>query len=633
MDDLQKSLGELLVSAGADDDEVPPPQCLSSLDLDGLVQKIGEAQNVIVMAGAGISVSAGIPDFRSPGTGLYDNLQKYDLPTPESIFTIDYFSENPAPFYMLAKELYPGLFAPTPTHYFCRLLHEKGKLLRMFSQNIDSLETLAGLPADKVVAAHGNFDTARVITGPNSGQLVDVDEVRSAVMAGDGPGGWQDLRVKYGGLVKPDIVFFGEDLPARFHTLMAEDFPKCDLLIVMGTSLKVRPFSLLTEMVGDGVPRALWNREPAGVLAPDVVDMARKLKKRAPALAQQLGGFVFEGKWAYRDVFCPGNCDDTARAVASKLGWLDELDAAIAADAAKFPPKPDPKAGAAAIAGAAGAGAGAGDGTAVPAAAAAAAADDQGVAGLETAGHASGVWKGSMLVDGMNDPEPFELLLSLMAPAVAQGPISAFGCTWTAPAPGDPEPSYMPLHGKVDFATGKVNLSSCNGLRTFTGKVEVADDNTPTVTGTWGDRITGASGTFGVALAATAAGESAGLWTGDAHPGAEFEADTPTNPIKWCLAHRGAPAGGMPAVFGVGFFDDSGDIPDSPVLFYTLRGTADDASHFTKVYEPPVPELMRVEYTDVVVKRAADGAASLEGKWRNTMELTSGTFTAALCKL
>ena len=52
-----------------------------------------------------------------------------------------------------AQELFPGNFLPTPTHYFMRLLHEKGMLLRVFTQNIDSLETLAGLPKDKVVAA------------------------------------------------------------------------------------------------------------------------------------------------------------------------------------------------------------------------------------------------------------------------------------------------------------------------------------------------------------------------------------------------------------------------------------------------------------------------------------------------
>ena len=55
------------------------------------------------MCGAGLSVSAGIPDFRTPGTGLYSNLQKFDLPFPEAVFEINYFKRKPAPFFMLAK--------------------------------------------------------------------------------------------------------------------------------------------------------------------------------------------------------------------------------------------------------------------------------------------------------------------------------------------------------------------------------------------------------------------------------------------------------------------------------------------------------------------------------------------------
>ena len=75
---------------------------------------------------------------RTPGTGLYDNLQKYDLPTPESVFDIGFFRNNPSAFYQLARELWPGNFKPTPAHYFIRLLHEKGLLQRCFTQNIDS---------------------------------------------------------------------------------------------------------------------------------------------------------------------------------------------------------------------------------------------------------------------------------------------------------------------------------------------------------------------------------------------------------------------------------------------------------------------------------------------------------------
>ena len=130
-------------------------------------------------------------------------------------------------------QLFPGKFCPTPTHNFMRLLAEKGKLLRVFTQNIDSLESIAGLDKSMVVAAHGNFDSAHCI---ETGKPVDVEEVKEAILNGeDGPRGWRALAARHGGLVKPDIVFFGESLPPRFFARAKADFPLCDLLIVMGT--------------------------------------------------------------------------------------------------------------------------------------------------------------------------------------------------------------------------------------------------------------------------------------------------------------------------------------------------------------------------------------------------------------
>lgn len=85
-------------------------QLLPSLDLQGVAEyiKAGKAKHIICMCGAGISVSAGIPDFRTPGTGLYSQLQRYNLPHPEAVFSIDYFRKNPKPFHMLAKVRWVG---------------------------------------------------------------------------------------------------------------------------------------------------------------------------------------------------------------------------------------------------------------------------------------------------------------------------------------------------------------------------------------------------------------------------------------------------------------------------------------------------------------------------------------------
>lgn len=87
--------------------------------------------------------AAGIPDFRSPSSGLYNKLRGFDLPYPEAVFEIDYFREHPEPFFAMAKELYPKTFEPTPCHYFLRLLYQKGiKLSFKFEVNSLYLATI-----------------------------------------------------------------------------------------------------------------------------------------------------------------------------------------------------------------------------------------------------------------------------------------------------------------------------------------------------------------------------------------------------------------------------------------------------------------------------------------------------------
>jgi len=94
--------------------EKPLKRILKIFDVEGIAHHIASSgcTRIVVMCGAGISTSAGIPDFRSPGTGLYDNLQKYNLPQPEAVFSLDYFRQRPNAFYELAKEMWPGNWEP-----------------------------------------------------------------------------------------------------------------------------------------------------------------------------------------------------------------------------------------------------------------------------------------------------------------------------------------------------------------------------------------------------------------------------------------------------------------------------------------------------------------------------------------
>lgn len=134
---------------------------------------------------------------QTPGTGLYDNLEAYGkLPYAEAIFDLRYFAENPAPFYRLCKELWPGQYSPTPTHTFIRLLHDKGVLRRCYTQNIDSLESAAGLPSESLVAAHGNFDTATVHRADGTSVPVPIEQCREATAA-EGMDGWEQLNAEY----------------------------------------------------------------------------------------------------------------------------------------------------------------------------------------------------------------------------------------------------------------------------------------------------------------------------------------------------------------------------------------------------------------------------------------------------
>ncbi|KAF9916247.1 NAD-dependent protein deacetylase sirtuin-2 [Lobosporangium transversale] len=284
----------------------PEPEPRIQILKDGTISAIahlissGDAKNIIVMTGAGISTAAGIKDFRSPGTGLYDDLEKYNLPFPEAVFDLAFFKETPRPFYHLAKHLYPGQYFPTLTHYLLPLLAKKKLLLRSYTQNIDSLERLAGLDEDLLVEAHGSFATAKCV---QCEVTTDSAWVKRHIMEGEIP-----YCKRCSGLVKPSITFFGENLPLRFSTMAETDFDKCDLLIVLGTSLKVEPFNKLIAKVSPKCPRLLINREKAG---------------------QELhSGFDFEDKWKYtvqRDAVFLGNCDDGVQELAALCGWKEEL--------------------------------------------------------------------------------------------------------------------------------------------------------------------------------------------------------------------------------------------------------------------------------------------------------------------
>ncbi|CDS01108.1 hypothetical protein, partial [Sporisorium scitamineum] len=288
-------------------------------------------RNVIVLAGAGISTSASppIPDFRSPGTGLYSNLAEYNLPYAEAIFDIGYFQRHPQPFFTLAKHLYPGNFKPALAHYFLTLLQNRGKLKRVFTQNVDTLERIAGVEADKVVEAHGSFATSTCIVCKHR---VD-DWIREKVEKGEVARcprpkcAGRKRGAEGGGLVKPDIVFFGESLPSRFFRCIP-DLKTADLLIVMGTSLQVQPFASLIDAVPSTCPRVLINLERVGELASSHGYSGSGM---GSGMYNETGfdfdGLTYGGKDKTRDVFYEAKADDCVAELVRLVGeeWESEL--------------------------------------------------------------------------------------------------------------------------------------------------------------------------------------------------------------------------------------------------------------------------------------------------------------------
>lgn len=271
--------------------------------------KSGAFKNVIIMCGAGISTSAGIPDFRSPSAGLYFKLKKYNLPYPEAVFDGGYFKQNPLPFFSLCRELYPSKLTPTTTHKFFTLLKKKGILRRVYTQNIDALEFLGGLEDDDVIEAHGSFMRS-YCTNIKCGQTYDLAWLKKEMFSPESNDGVPKCGV-CNSVVRPDIVLFGEALPERFHDSLSADFSACDLLIVLGTSLAVSPFNTLVARTIPGVPRVYINKTKPGKVE-GVVGWLLSLSTDVQFARKE-------------DLFLQGYCDEIITSLCASAGWKNDL--------------------------------------------------------------------------------------------------------------------------------------------------------------------------------------------------------------------------------------------------------------------------------------------------------------------
>ena len=207
----------------------------------------------VALTGAGISVESGIPDFRSPG-GLWS---RYD---PREYATIQAFRRNPAKVWQLISDMDRMITAarPNPAHFALAELEAQGKLLGVITQNVDNLHQAAG--SKKVVEYHGNAlrfvcDTCR---GEHPRETLDFSH--------------PPLYCLCGGLIRPDVVFFGEPIPPAAQEEAHHLAQTCDLLMIIGTSGEVSPANFLPQIAkNQGAVMVENNLEPT-ILTRSVTD-------------------------------------------------------------------------------------------------------------------------------------------------------------------------------------------------------------------------------------------------------------------------------------------------------------------------------------------------------------------------
>jgi NAD-dependent deacetylase len=193
-----------------------------------LAELVRAADRIVALTGAGISVPSGIPDFRSPGTGLWEHVN------PMEVAHIDVFRRDPARFWSFYGERFATLEdrQPNAAHLALAELERRGKLEAVVTQNIDRLHRKAG--SRELIEIHGTIDHSSCL---RCGARYALDDTR-ARLAADPEG---VPRCVCGNALKPDVVLFGEFLPED-ALLRAERLAReADLMLCVGSSLEVYP--------------------------------------------------------------------------------------------------------------------------------------------------------------------------------------------------------------------------------------------------------------------------------------------------------------------------------------------------------------------------------------------------------
>ena len=212
---------------------------------------LDDAENIVFFTGAGVSTESGIPDFRSKGTGIWNKISPIEFQ--------DFISSEDT-----RKESWRRKFSgsgrhskPTPNRGHRAIAHliDLGKASIVITQNVDNLHQDSGVPDEKVLELHGNAQFAACLTCNHRYELIELRAQFNEI-------GTIKPCTICGGIIKTATISFGQQLPQQtlFHAELASQ--RCDLFIVVGSSLIVYPAAALPQLASQsGAQLVILNRE------------------------------------------------------------------------------------------------------------------------------------------------------------------------------------------------------------------------------------------------------------------------------------------------------------------------------------------------------------------------------------
>ncbi|HEX6782130.1 MAG TPA: Sir2 family NAD-dependent protein deacetylase [Solirubrobacterales bacterium] len=203
-------------------------------EVERLAELLGQSRRAVALTGAGVSVPSGIPDFRTPETGLWAKVD------PMEVAHIDVFERDPERFWSYYRPRFASLGdkEPNRAHEALAELERRGLIEGVVTQNVDRLHRAAG--SENVIEVHGSIETSSCTVCETSFGLEEMDALFDARGVA--------LCAECGGAVKPDVVLFGEMLPVEAIERATELAEEADLMLCVGSSLAVHPVAGLPQL-------------------------------------------------------------------------------------------------------------------------------------------------------------------------------------------------------------------------------------------------------------------------------------------------------------------------------------------------------------------------------------------------